>query len=53
MAQTHARFEMESAFVGSAVKLALVHARDQLTRDVPFSRKIEDADDATHGRALW
>ena len=48
VSQAHARLEVQAAFVGTAVKLRLVHAVQHRMRDLAVAAGVENACDAAH-----
>ena len=48
MAKSDARRDMQAAFVGSTVMLALVHAHERRTVDLATATQVNDAGDSAH-----
>ena len=49
VAQSHARFQMQAAFVGAAMELRFVHAMEQRAWNLARFTGIENAGNAAHG----
>jgi hypothetical protein len=52
MAEPDAGFDMQAAFVGTAMELRFVHAMEYRTVDVAFASGVKDAGYSAHGVLL-
>jgi hypothetical protein len=52
MAEPDAGFEMQAAFIGTAMELRFVHAMEHRTINVAFASSVKDAGYSAHGVLL-